>query len=263
VIRKVNDAITTLSVPFARFGRIKVGGRGTLVRLQDGSVAVFSPVALTPKVKETIAAMGEVKYIAAPDLEHHIFLGPWHKAFPNAKLLGPEGLREKRDKQNNDVVPFSTIFSAKTKLQQKIDPAFDAEFDYEFVDGHVNKELVFNHRPTGTLIEADLIFNLPAHEQYSRAGPDNRAETGLATKIWTAINNTKGDAYWQKMLIWFGTSTGNKPSFNESMARINQWKFDRIVPCHGDVIETGGKKIFQTVMQWHLEKAAAQAKKAT
>lgn len=104
---------------------------------------------------------------------------------------------------------------------------------------------------------------MPAHEQYSKAGPGVRAETGWATKIWRAINNTKGDAYWQKMLIWFGTSTGDKPSFNASVARINQWKFDRIVPCHGDVIETGGKQIFQTVMQWHLEKAAHAAKKAT
>lgn len=69
VIRKISDEITTLSVPFARFGRIKVGGRGTLVRLRDGSVAVFSPVALTPKVKETVAQMGELKYIAAPDME--------------------------------------------------------------------------------------------------------------------------------------------------------------------------------------------------
>jgi hypothetical protein len=69
VIRKISPAITTLSVPFARFGHIKVGGRGTLVRLQDGSVAVFSPVALTPEVKETVAALGELKYIAAPDLE--------------------------------------------------------------------------------------------------------------------------------------------------------------------------------------------------
>lgn len=69
VIRKINEHITTLSVPFLRFGRIKIGGRGTLVRLRDGSVAVFSPVALTPQVKETVAAMGEVKYITAPDLE--------------------------------------------------------------------------------------------------------------------------------------------------------------------------------------------------
>jgi hypothetical protein len=69
VIRRVTEEITTLSTPFSRFGHIKVGGRATLVRLRDGSVAVFSPVALTPEVKETVASMGELKYITAPDME--------------------------------------------------------------------------------------------------------------------------------------------------------------------------------------------------
>ena len=39
------------------------------VKLQSGGVAVFSPVALTPEVKETVKAMGEVKYITALDFE--------------------------------------------------------------------------------------------------------------------------------------------------------------------------------------------------
>jgi hypothetical protein len=69
VIRKLTDNITTLSAPFYRFGHIKVGGRGTLVRLQSGGVAVFSPVALTPEVKETVSSLGELKYIAALDIE--------------------------------------------------------------------------------------------------------------------------------------------------------------------------------------------------
>ena len=61
--------ITTLSVPFSRFGRIKIGGRGTIVRLQNGSLAVFSPVALTDEVKQKVAELGEVKYITALDIE--------------------------------------------------------------------------------------------------------------------------------------------------------------------------------------------------
>ena len=81
-----------------------------------------------------------------------------------------------------------------------MDPTFDAEFDYEFVDGHMNKELVFNHKPSRTLIEADLIFNMPATEQYSKMGV--RADEGLLTRIWTALNGTKGPATWQKRFIW-------------------------------------------------------------
>lgn len=40
------------------------------VRLQTGALAVFSPTALTPEVKEKVSSLGgNVKYIVAPDLE--------------------------------------------------------------------------------------------------------------------------------------------------------------------------------------------------
>jgi hypothetical protein len=70
VIRDVvPKTITTFSMPFSRFGLIKVGGRGTVVRLQSGALAVFSPTALTDEVKRKVAEMGEVKYITALDIE--------------------------------------------------------------------------------------------------------------------------------------------------------------------------------------------------
>lgn len=34
----------------------------------------------------------------------------------------------------------------------------------------MNHELVAVHHPSGTLIEADMLFNLPCNEQYSRSG---------------------------------------------------------------------------------------------
>ncbi|QDS75009.1 hypothetical protein FKW77_005692 [Venturia effusa] len=252
VIREIAKNVTTLSVPFSRFGHIHIGGRGTLVKLESGGVAVFSPVALTPEVKETVSKMGELKYIAALDIEHHIFLGAWNKEYPNAKVLGPEGLPEKRRKQKNEDVPFSVIFTAKDKATTKVDAEFDADFDYEFVDGHMNKELVFNHRPSRTLIEADLLFNLPATEQYSRTGVN--ASSGFLTRLFGALQNTKGKAMAQQRVIWYGTSAADRTGFAKSMKLINGWDFDRLVPCHGDVIETGAKGIFEKVMAWHLEK---------
>jgi len=38
------------------------------------------------------------------------------------------------------------------------------------VASHANHELIAIHHPSGTLLEADMIFNLPPNEQYSRAG---------------------------------------------------------------------------------------------
>ncbi|KAF2180828.1 hypothetical protein K469DRAFT_714406 [Zopfia rhizophila CBS 207.26] len=247
VIREVvPNVITTLSTPFWRFGRIKIGGRGTIVRLQSGALAVFSPVALTDEVKQTVAKLGEVKYITALDIEHHIFLGPWHAAYPSAKVIGPEGLPEKRTKQKNEDVPFSYVFSAKKSIT--IDPEFDSEFEYEYVYAHANKELVFNHKPTKTLIQADLIFNYPSTEQFSKTGVS--ATSGILTKLFGSFTNTYGNG--QKRFIWYAASSRDRAGFNAAVANINKWDFDRIIPCHGDVIESGGKGIFQKIMEWHL-----------
>ncbi|ORX94282.1 hypothetical protein BCR34DRAFT_550381 [Clohesyomyces aquaticus] len=249
VIREVVPAITTLSVPFWRFGRIKVGGRGTIVRLRSGALAVFSPVALTDDVKATVAKLGEVKYIAALDIEHHIFLGPWHAAYPTAKVIGPEGLPEKRTKQKNEDVPFSVVFKAG-QPSYSVDAEFDSEFDSEFVSAHPNKEIVFNHKPTKTLIQADLIFNYPATEQFSKTGVN--PTSGILTKIFGSLTNTYGNG--QKRFIWYAISGSDRAGFSSQVSKVNAWDFDRIVPCHGDVIENGGKGIFQKIFEWHLQK---------
>jgi len=260
VIRNVTSNITTLSTPFKRFGRISVGGRGTLVRLPNGSVAVFSPVALTPRVQETVARMGEVKYIVAPDMEHHIFLGAWHAAYPGAKILGPEGLGAKRAASEEHVnVPLAVEYTSSNANSVTVDEAFDAAFDAIYVPAHANKELVFNYRPDKTLIEADLMFNLPATEQMSRTG--EQAPFGLLTKIFGQLTHTRGEAMGQRRFVWHAMSAKDRVGFGRSVEQILAWDWDRIIPCHGDVIETGGKGVLEKVMRWNLE-AAKQASQA-
>ncbi|KAJ6132283.1 hypothetical protein N7471_007498 [Penicillium samsonianum] len=170
VIRHVTPDIVTMSLPFSRFGHLQFGGRGTLVKLATGSLAVFSPVSLTPEVRETVESLGgNVQYITAPDIEHHLNLTPWKDAYPQAEILAPEGLYEKR--QSNPEfkdTPFQHVFKKDDKLPRSISKEFDAEFESEYVYGHGSRELVFLHKPTRTVIEADLLFNLPAKEQYSK-----------------------------------------------------------------------------------------------
>lgn len=256
VIRSVTPDIKTFSTPFLRFGRVKIGGRGTAVRLSSGSTAIFSPVALTPTVRTEMASLGPTKYLVALDQEHHIFLEQWHKEFPDAKVIAPETLPAYRDKQGYFKIPSQNwhLFTAQASKEGKlsVDPDFDADFDFTYVDGHTNKEIVFNHRKSGTLIEGDLLFNLPATEQFSKSGIDPK--TGILSRIFNWLNSTSGAAMSQRRLIWHGISE-DKPAFNREVSRISTWKFDKIIPCHGDVIETGGKGIFDKVMQWHLEAA--------
>jgi len=200
-----------------------------------------------------------LKYIVAPDIEHHIFISAWAKAFPQAIVIGPEGLPEKRAKSANDPtsasygeqVPFHTVFTAKNRGSVRVSEEFDRDFEYEFVADHPNKELVFLYKPEKTLIVADYMFNTPPTEQYSRTG--EAANKGVLTKLFQLFQGTQGKALGQKRFQWYALSSGNRAGFNESTRRINKWDFDRIIPCHGDVIEGNGKGIFEKVFEWHLE----------
>lgn len=257
VIRNITPNVVTLSVPFARFGTIQVGGRATIVRLTSGNLAVFSPVALTEPVKAKLAELGgTVAYIIAPDMEHHIFISTWAKAFPNSHIIGPAGMPEKRAKQNDEMIgneTFNTVFDGKTKLAQTVTPEFDADFQYEFVDAHPNKELVFFYKPDKIMIQADLIFNLPPTEQYSRvpkgAGPESQ---GVLARFFSNVQSTAGDAKGMKRLQWHLMSRSDRAGWDESMKRIDAWDFVTMIPCHGDTMEGNGKEVFRKVMDWHL-----------
>lgn len=219
--------------------------------MANGSLAVFSPTALTPSVKSEISSFGTVKYLIASDVEHHIFLDDWHKAYPGTKIIAPEDLGPKREKSNSPL-PFAVLFKKNTPTTT-VDADFDREFDVEYVHAHQNKELVFNHKPSRTLIEADLMFNLPANEQMSKT--DISPTAGFLTKLFVGMMSTKGTATWQKRFLWYGASAGDRAAFNRSVARIDGWDFERIIPCHGDVIEKDGKGVFRKVFEWHLAAA--------
>ena len=172
--------------------------------------------------------------------------------------MGPEGLPEKREKDpETKGNTFKYVWTNKNKEHMKVDQEFDKEFDVEYVGAHANKELVFCHKPNRTLIQADLMFNLPAFEQFSKTKED--PESGFWTKLFVGFQNTRGAATWQKRFLWYVASSQNRPDFNKSATKIAAWDFDRIIPCHGDVIETGAKGIFQKVFAWHLKAAGEKS----
>jgi len=252
VMRDVLPGITTLSTPFDLAGKIKNGGRATLVQLQTGHVAVFSPVTLTTAVREKIRSLGPVKYIIALNVEHHLFITQWAHEFPDALVIGMEGLPEKRQaSEATRDTHFGCVFTSENKRQTRISGEFDVEFDYEFIHAHKNKELVFFHKPTGTLIEADLIFNLPAVEQYSKTNVDPSA--GLITMFAGGLLNTRDGAKWQRRLLYYVNGSKDRPDMKQSLERALAWNFDRIICCHGDVIETGGKAVFEEVTSLFLK----------
>jgi hypothetical protein len=227
-----------------------------IVRLTSGKLLIFSPVALTAEVKKRVNDLGgDLAYIVAPDIEHHIFISDWAKEYPSAKIIGPEGLSQKRQKMSDEKIGnenISFIFSKTNKQSNDIDADFAADFEVEYVDAHPNKEIVLLYKPEKILIEADFMFNLPAIEQYSKV-PEVDRKPSFLSKMFGGLQSTSGEAKGMKRLLWYGLSAGDRTGFNASTQRVDKWDFHTIIPCHGETIEGNGKEVFQKVFEWHLK----------
>lgn len=121
--------------------------RMTVIRLSGGAIFVWSPLPLTAGLQATVEALGEVRYLIAPNTLHHLFLGDWKSAYPAAKLYAAPGLRPRRKDLTFDA-----------DLGDAAPPEWAGEIDQVVMRGNLlTTEVVFFHRASGTAIFTDLI----------------------------------------------------------------------------------------------------------
>jgi len=236
VIREVTKGVWTFSRPFARFGIWHMGGRSTAIQLQNGGVWVLASTPLNAETKTKIDELGHVKYIIGADAVHHLFLGDYKKAYPSAKLIAPEAALSRHDDKT------LTLDGAWGRDPPNTQYGFEDDIDHCYFSGFKNKDIAFLHRPSKTLIEADLVLNLPGKEQYSK--------TTISPKILSI--GAFGPSSWiHPRFIW---NLGiDKEAMRRDAKTVSGWDFDRIIPCHGDVIETDGKKAWNDAFRFFLD----------
>lgn len=236
-VREITPELTTFSGPFDRFGVFKIGARATAVKLAAGSLLLFSPIPWSGEVEAALEKLSgtkpaKVAYLVAPDREHYLQIKDYSARFPEAKVIGVEELPAKLDG-----ITFHKVFG--DKKYEGVRCGFEDEIDTVYVPGHLNKELVLVHKKTRTLIEADLLFNLPAFEQY-RGSSSSAGVLGFLSPF----RHLKADSGAHR---WFNQNMAckDKPSFAASMREIAKLDFDRLIPCHGETIDTGAKQVFE------------------
>src|SRR5690606_13736394 len=121
----------------------------TVLRLQDGSLLLHSPVKMTAARKRAVERQGDVLHIYAPNLFHHVWAADWAAAFPQARLHAPRGLAKKR--------PDLTIHRYHGS---DADSAWSESVEEIPIDGFRLHESALFHRATGTLLVADLVHNV-------------------------------------------------------------------------------------------------------
>ena len=208
-----------------RVGGLDLGVRTCVIRLGDGGTLVHAPGPRTAGLRGEIEALGPVRALVAPNLLHHMFLAESARAFPQARVFGAPGLREKLGAIRVDEV-----------LGEKPPSLWARELDQLLVQGTPGlNEVVFLHRASRTLLCLDLCFNV-------------QRSSSLFTRVFMRANGAYGRFGPSRLFRY--TILKDARAVRESVDRILAWDFERVTVAHGDVLESGGRDALRASFAW-------------
>jgi len=222
MLNELASGVWVASAPQSFYG-LQFGARMTVVRLDDGSLFLHSPIAIDASLQREIDALGEVAHIIAPSLFHHVHAGGAVELYPDAKLHVAPGLAKKRPD-----------LASGEALGAKQDPGWQGEIEALSVDGTVLNETVFVHHPTGTLICSDLVENFQTADDW-------------LTRTYLKLSGVYGKPGLSRALrIGFR----DKKTARRSIDAILERPFDRISLAHGEPISNGGNEVVRSSYTW-------------
>ncbi len=202
---------------------MRIGSRMTVVRLPDGSLWLHSPIAASLALCAEIDALGPVAYIVAPNIGHHMYAGDWAALYPDAQLFGSPTLPQRHPE---------LVFTDTLEAPQAW-PWRDTLATFPIV-GNLLEETAFVHRPSGTLICADLVENF-------------REMPHTPTRLYLRANGIFGQPGFSRMLR---PLFRDRPAARASVDALLEEPFERIVLAHGELIEGGGNDVLRSSFEW-------------
>jgi uncharacterized protein DUF4336 len=140
-----------------KFAGVWLRSRTTVVRLEDGGLWVHSPSEPTAAMREALSALGPVRWIVIPNRFHHLQASATARAYPEAQVVGPASVGSRNAGVKLDRAVDDPAVWAKVP---ELDPIALAGVPY--LD-----ETLFFHRPTGSLIGADVVLCACARDHWS------------------------------------------------------------------------------------------------
>jgi hypothetical protein len=195
-------------------GGVRFPLRMTIVCLPGGDLWLYSPVAVDDALGAAIDALGPVRHLVAPSLTHTLHARAAKERWPAATLWGPEGLKLARPDVGVDrVLPDGTA------------EAWGRAIEPLPIEGAPRlQEFAMLHKPSRSLLVCDLVFNFaPANVQ-----------TSLMLRVVGAHGRMAASRSWG----WVFAK--DRAAVGASVRRILDKDFDRVIPCHGEIVGQGG-----------------------
>lgn len=270
--RAITKNIFTSSIPLSVMGFLHFGARMTLIKTGSDSFTIYSTTPYTPEVvdplNELLKSQGvisdnesfvdKVKSIVVPDIEHTVALPGWHKALTdkgiNVNVIGPENCYDKVKHLVNVALPASEGYKilkgddlVQLGLNSKDPLVTSGNFEFMYFPGHKCSEVIMFDKRDKTIMEGDFYFNFQSNasknefssvfnEQFGNKDP-NSGVLGFFTSRMLASGSIV-----QKFIR---RSLFKEPeNIKAGVAlMVKEWKFEKIIPIHGDVVDSNGAAV--------------------
>lgn len=188
------------------FSGVKLRSRMTVVRLDDGALWVHSASEPTDELCTDLDRLGEVRWIVVPNRFHHIHAAAFKARYPGARIVGPATAVARNKTVAIDVPIADAHFPDLTPVGLAGVPFLD--------------ETLFFHRPTSTLIGADLMM------------------CGCAADHWTWRWTSRLLRQYERFKAPPDVRWKTKPSdeARHSIAQLATLPIERILVAHSDPI---------------------------
>jgi hypothetical protein len=215
--------LPTFDYPQALPMGFRFPARMSVLPLASGTLALVSPIPIDDALARELASLGEVRFLIAPSLLHHLYLGAASERYPNARVLAPPGLRAKRPELGID----GTLDAA---LPDELAGSVDV---VQIAGAPAFGEYVFCHRPSRTLVVTDLVFNLR---------PD-----GLFAHLVLFMVGCHGKLAQSR--VWrFGIK--ERAAACESVRAVLALPFDTLVMAHGEIVRVDARARLAQALRW-------------
>lgn len=211
-----------------RIAGLDLGARTSILRLSDGGLLLISPGRMDDAMRERVTQLGPVRALAAPNRFHHLYLGQAARAWPDAKVFMPPGLEEKLAAAGRILPPHAVLGDTPPDELQ------GAVLTHHLKGMPKMEEVAFFHPASRTLVVTDLCFNF----QNVKGVWSN-----VALKVYGALGRF-GPTRLERLLM------KDRKAVRRSIDHLLSWDFDRVIVCHGDVLETGGHAAMKEAFAW-------------
>ena len=218
-LEQLADNVWVVAQPLSFFG-LHLGARMTVVKMRDGTLTLYSPVAMDEALAAEVDVLGDVANIVAPNRFHHLHVGPTKARYPDAALHVCRSLLKKRKDLKADAVLGG----------------FDwpDELACISVGGTLIDETVFVHTDSNTLICCDLLENFQEMDHF-------------VTRVYLKANGAyKKATLFRDLRLAFTKRSLARRAIDE----ILEHPIEAISVAHGEPVDAGGHAIFEAAYQW-------------